>query len=63
MKNEKLKRKHLVTVRLNDFDFDVLNSLAEKYNLSYSKLLRILLNFYHQNFTLSLNDISDYENK
>ena len=59
MKNEKLKRKHLVTVRLNDCDFFVLNFLSEKYNISYSKLLRTLLN----SRFLDLTDFSDYENK
>ena len=59
MKNEQLKRKHLVTTRLNDRDLHVLKFLSDKYHLSYSKILRTLLN----SCFIELANFSRNENK
>ena len=40
MKNEKLKRKHLVTVRLNDVDFENIVAFSNRMNLSLSCFFR-----------------------
>lgn len=42
MKNETLKRKHLVTIRLNDYEYNKIVDLCKRLNLSISDYFRLV---------------------